>query len=155
MVPVMWRARLILTRVNWKCNVRARPSTRNLPKSFKHVFSQTTRCIGLKSNVCNSPGESLYAGERNAAIRKIKRDRWLLLLWASYSCSGRRSSSANSSFKTVRGRTTYRSSSTDSSSKTVRGRITLPSVTASSPRKVHPWKLLKGGGIMVKGEEMW
>ena len=89
----------------------------------------------------------------------IKRDRWLLVLWASYSCSGRQSSSANSSSKTVRGRTKSQSSSTNSSSKTVRGRTMLPSVTASSPRKVHPWKLLltkkgrnysKGGGNVVE-----
>ena len=84
----------------------------------------------------------------------IKRDRWLSLLWASYSYSVRQSSSANSSSQTVRRRTKYRSSSANSFSKTIRGRTTLPSKKTSSPRKVHPWKLLKRGEVILKGEEM-
>ena len=61
-----------------------------------------------------------------------KGNRWLLLLWASCSCSR------------------CRSGSTNSSSKTIGGRTTLRSTTASSPRKVHPWKLLKRGGNVVE-----
>ena len=102
----------------------------------------------------------------------IQRDQRLLLLWVSYSCSGRRSSSDNSSktvggrttyrsssansSKTVRGRTTYRSSSANSSSKSEWGRTTLPSTTTSSSWKVHPWNLsmkLGRGGNILKGRK--
>ena len=89
MVPVMWRmcpsarnlpeysngvqmvGKVHLDQGNRKCNVRAWPSMCNLPKSSKDFSSQTVHCIGLKSSLHNSPGESLYAGIKSVAIRRF------------------------------------------------------------------------------------
>ena len=70
-------ARFILPRVTGKCNMRAWAPMCNLSKSSKHFPSWTTRRIGLKSSVCNSPGGSLYASERSTAIwRSVPEISW-------------------------------------------------------------------------------
>ena len=70
-VPMAFKRweRFIPPRATGKCNVRARPPTRNLPNSSEDFSSQTMHRIGSKSSLCNSPGESLYAGKRSTAIQ--------------------------------------------------------------------------------------